>query len=193
MPPPVLETERLVLTLGPPDAAARYLAYAVENEPRLGPLEPPRPEGYFTEAYWRRRLEQNIEELERDVSCRFGIFLREAGARSGSFELIGHANFSQITRGGFQSCMLGYSLDGGAVGKGFMTEALRAAIDYAFGPLGLHRIQANYMPSNERSGRVLRGLGFVVEGYARDYLFLGGAWRDHVLTARLNPTARPPG
>jgi RimJ/RimL family protein N-acetyltransferase/CheY-like chemotaxis protein len=195
MTPPVLETERLILTLSPPEAAARYLAYAVENEPRLGPLEPPRPEGYFTETYWRKRLEQNIDELERDVSCRFGIFLRDRwdGGRTGSVRLIGHANFSQIARGGFQSCMLGYSLDGDAVGKGLMTEALRAAIDFGFGPLGLHRIQANYMPSNERSGRVLRGLGFVIEGYARDYLFLGGAWRDHILTARLNPNARPPG
>ena len=46
---------------------------------------------------------------------------------------------------------------------------------------------ANYMPINERSGRLLRSLGFQVEGYARDYLYVGGAWRDHVLTALTNP------
>ena len=38
----------------------------------------------------------------------------------------------------------------------------------------LHRIQANYVPRNERSGGLLRRLGFVVEGYARDYLLLNG-------------------
>jgi [ribosomal protein S5]-alanine N-acetyltransferase len=186
---PVLETDRLVLTPGPPEAAPLYLAYAVENDDRLAPLEPPRPPGYFTEAYWRRRLEQNHEELERDVSCRMGIFYRsDPGVR-----LAGHANFSNFIRGGAQTCMLGYSLDRLAVGHGIMTEALTAAIELAFGPLRFHRIQANYIPTNERSARVLRRLGFAVEGYARDYIFLGGAWRDHILTARLNPGAPDPG
>ena len=88
--------------------------------------------------------------------------------------------------------MLGYSVDARAEGKGIMTEALTALVAFAFGSLELHRIQANYMPSNERSGRVLKKLDFDVEGYARDYLFLGGAWRDHILTARLNPKVTQP-
>ncbi|MCK6430817.1 MAG: GNAT family N-acetyltransferase, partial [Burkholderiaceae bacterium] len=72
--------------------------------------------------------------------------------------------------------------------RGLMTEALAACIDFAFGALRLHRIQANYMPENERSGRLLARLAFEREGYAKDYLFIDGAWRDHVLTARLNRT-----
>lgn len=68
-----------------------------------------------------------------------------------------------------------------------MEEALRAAIRYAFADLRLHRVMANYMPANERSGRVLRRLGFTVEGYARDYLRIAGAWEDHVLTSFTNP------
>jgi ribosomal-protein-alanine N-acetyltransferase len=68
-----------------------------------------------------------------------------------------------------------------------MHEALEAAIRYAFDELRLHRIMANYVPTNERSGRVLRRLGFVIEGYARDYLFIGGRFMDHVLTSLTNP------
>lgn len=51
---------------------------------------------------------------------------------------------------------------------------------------------ANYVPTNERSGRLLRRLGFTVEGYARDYLFIDGAWRDHVLTSLTNPAVNQP-
>jgi ribosomal-protein-alanine N-acetyltransferase len=72
-----------------------------------------------------------------------------------------------------------------------MTEAVRAMCDHAFGPLGLHRIQANHLPDNHRSAAVLRRLGFTVEGLARELVLIEGRWRDHVLTALLAP--RPPG
>ena len=64
-----------------------------------------------------------------------------------------------------------------------MHEALSAVCSHAFGALDLHRLMANYQPSNERSAEVLRKLGFSIEGFARDYLFLSGQWRDHVLTS----------
>jgi len=51
----------------------------------------------------------------------------------------------------------------------------------------LHRIMANYRPENERSARVLSGLGFQQEGFARSYLKINGEWADHVLTALVNP------
>ncbi len=186
---PVLETERLILTIGAPEDAGRYAAFAIDNEEHLARWEPPRPEGYHTEAYWYRRLERIRDELWHDLSLRLAIFRRS----DPEGPLLGHVNFSQIVRGGAQSCTLGYSLDRRVVGRGMMTEALGAAIPYVFEHLGLHRIQANYVPTNERSGRVLRRLGFVVEGYARDYLFIGGEWRDHVLTSLTNPRAPRPG
>jgi len=73
-----------------------------------------------------------------------------------------------------------------------MGEALRAAFGQVFGLLGLHRIMANYLPTNERSARLLRRLGFTVDGYARDYLYIDGAWRDHILTALTSPSPQPP-
>ncbi len=68
-----------------------------------------------------------------------------------------------------------------------MVEAVLAAVRFAFERLRLHRVMANYMPHNQRSGAVLRSAGFTVEGYARDYLLIDGRWQDHVLTAISNP------
>ena len=73
-----------------------------------------------------------------------------------------------------------------------MTGALRLGIEYMFGEMNLHRISANYMPDNTRSGAVLKRLGFTVDGYARDYLRIDGRWQDHILTSLLNPGWTPP-
>ncbi len=70
-----------------------------------------------------------------------------------------------------------------------MHEALQAALDDAFGPrVWLHRVQANVRPENTRSLALLERLGFGHEGHAREYLFIDGAWRDHLMTAKLNPS-----
>jgi ribosomal-protein-alanine N-acetyltransferase len=186
--PPRIESERLLLTMPPPESAARLVAYATENEAHLARWEPPRPEGYFGIDWWYRRLEQNRDELAHDQSLRLAIFRRD----DPEGPVLGHVNFNSIVRGASQAATLGYSLDHRHEGRGLMSEALAAAIPHVFRDLGLHRIQANYIPTNERSGRVLRRLGFVVEGYARDYLFIGGAWRDHVLTSLTNPAPVTP-
>jgi ribosomal-protein-alanine N-acetyltransferase len=59
-------------------------------------------------------------------------------------------------------------------------------IGYAFGELGLHRLEANVRPENLRSLRSLESLGFGRTGLAPRYLFIDGAWRDHVQFQRIN-------
>ncbi len=93
---------------------------------------------------------------------------------------------SQIFRKGFQAAYLGYGIDHDKQRQGLMFEAISAALDYVFNDRNLHRIMANYMPTNERSGNLLKRLGFRVEGYAKDYLLINGSWRDHVLTSLTN-------
>ena len=68
-----------------------------------------------------------------------------------------------------------------------MFEALRAALDDLFSTRGLHRVQAAFVPENERSASLLERLGFERIGVARKYLFINGAWRDHMLAALTNP------
>ncbi len=183
-----LESERLVLALPGPEAAPRVVAYYSENRKHLERWSPPRAPGFYTTEFWRWRLEQSLEEFRADRALRLYVF--ERGQQDGP--VIGQVSFTELVRGPFQSCFLGYNIDHRHQGQGKMYEALERGIAYAFSELALHRISANYRPNNLRSASLLRRLGFSVEGYARDYLFIDGAWRDHVLTSRRNPNSPMP-
>ena len=187
-PVPVLLTERLRLTIPSADDAAAMAEFFVTNREHLGPWSPPQPHGIGDAEFWRARLPVFADDFRRDAALRLALFPRERTAPS----IVGTINFTQIFRGPFHACYLGYSIAERWEGHGLMREGLEAAIAYAFDELRLHRIMANYVPTNERSGGLLRRLGFVVEGYARDYLYIDGAWRDHVLTALTNPKVERP-
>ncbi|MCP3136602.1 GNAT family N-acetyltransferase [Pyxidicoccus xibeiensis] len=182
---PLLTTERLHLTLLPPDAAWRVLAYYEANRSHLDPVSPVRPANFFSVTYWRTRLAQDREDFRNDLSLR--VFILPRDEPLGSAPILGNASLTHIRRGPLQTAELGYALDHRHEGRGLMTEALRTLCDYAFSGMGLHRLQANHLPENLKSAAVLRRLGFVVEGYARDFLLIDGRWRDHILTARVAP------
>jgi ribosomal-protein-alanine N-acetyltransferase len=183
----IAESARLRLVVPGVHRAAAVAAYVAKNHDHFAPWAPDRGPRAATEDFWHRQLATGLEEFERGASVRMVLLPRDGGA-----EPVGDASLTNIVRGPFQACNLGYRLALSRVGHGYMHEALRAVIDYAFGELHLHRIMANYAPTNARSARLLRRLGFSPEGYARDYLFLAGAWQDHVLTSLINPRARPP-
>ena len=174
----MIETERLLLR--PPRASdiAALIRYYSENREHLTPWEPAWPEGFLTERFWHAQLAHQQEQARSGGALRLLMFKR--GERR---TVIGSINFTAIQRGAQQGCVLGYSLAEAEQGKGYMTEALRAALAYVFEELRLHRVMANYIPRNVRSGRLLGRLGFVIEGYARDYLLVNGRWEDHVLTS----------
>jgi ribosomal-protein-alanine N-acetyltransferase len=184
---PFIKTERLLLTLPTPDSAPQLLRYFDENREHLSPWGPPVPHGYYTEAYWRDRLARARADFEQGQSLQLVIFERDQPLG----RVVGVCNFSNFVRGAFHACYLGYSIGARDEGRGLMREALTAAIAYVFEELRLHRIMANYVPTNERSGQLLRRLGFTVEGYARDYLLIAGQWRDHVLTSLTNTRLQP--
>lgn len=101
-------------------------------------------------------------------------------------ELIGMVNYSNFIRGAFQSCFMGYKISENMQGKGLITEAIKASINFVFGELNLHRISANYMPRNNASARVLEKCEFTKEGIAADYLYINGKWEQHILTSLIN-------
>ena len=105
--------------------------------------------------------------------------------RNDDASLAGVINFSEIVRGAFQSAYVGYYAFAPLAGSGYMTEAFALALDYAFGPLRLHRVEANVQPGNARSLALVERLGFVREGYSHRYVKIGGRWRDHIRFAML--------
>jgi len=94
-------------------------------------------------------------------------------------KIVGVVNLSEISRGCFQNCFMGYWVGQPYRGHGFMTEALRLAVDYLFDDLDLHRVEANIIPSNAASIALIKRLGFRLEGLSQRYLKINGEWQDH--------------
>jgi ribosomal-protein-alanine N-acetyltransferase len=185
---PVIVTDRLTLRLAAPADIPALLRYFTENADYLAPTSPLLPPEFFTERYWHAQVARNREEFAAGRSVRMFLFPNDAPET-----VVGNLSLNTIVRGAAHSCDLGYSLAEDRQGQGLMSEAVAAAIRYAFEELRLHRVKAAYLPTNERSGRLLRRLGFVVEGYARDYLLIQGEWRDQVLVGLVNPRWKAPG
>ena len=93
--------------------------------------------------------------------------------------IVGVFNISQIFYGPFRGGYLGYYAFVPFAGQGYMHDGLMLVLRFAFGPLGLHRLEANIQPANESSIALVKGAGFRLEGYSRRYLKIAGRWRDH--------------
>ena len=184
---PELTTERLTVRLARPGMQAAMARFLNENfEGHLDRWSPPATTSFFTEAFWRERLAIAVEEYHAGRSARF-VLQERPGEAAPESPILGTCNYTNVVRGPFLACNLGYQVARSHQGLGLMSEALRATNAFVFEEMKLHRIMANYRPENTRSGRLLERLGFAREGLARDYLFIDGAWRDHVLTALTNP------
>lgn len=165
--------------LGQDDIEAT-LEYWRVNQEHLMPYGPKWQDDFLTEAFWKAQIDRHLKEYRDDISARMFLF------EKGSARVVGNVSYAGILRSAAQFCYLGYGLAADRQKLGYMTEILPHAVRFAFERLGIHRIMANYMPTNERSGKLLKRLGFTVEGYARDYLCLNGKWEDHILTSLTN-------
>lgn len=186
MPPVRVETARTYLR---PPLARDWRVWAELREASrrfLTPWEPSWPDDSLSRAAFVRRLKRQAAEWKRDEAYGFLVFLK------GSDELVGGIGLSNVRRGVAQTASLGYWIGAPFARQGLMSEAATALTDFAFDQLGLHRVEAACLPSNEASRRLLLGIGFAEEGYARAYLKIDGVWRDHLLFARLAEDPRTP-
>ena len=182
------DREEATLAAGPasliPPRRTDYAAWLEATrscEATLRRWQPAWPDDYLTEAAYRRRLALFDAERAHGQGYAFHLWLDE--------RLEGAIRLSPVRAGARSAGRLGYWVADRAAGQGLATEAVRALCGFAFERLNLARVEAAYVPQNEASGRVLAKAGFAREGLARSYVEIGGVRRDHILTARVRPSA----
>ena len=183
-PQPLVRGDGLYLR---PAIAADYAAWARLREQSrafLTPWEPTWLSDDLTRAAFRRRLRRQAEDIAGDESFAFLIFDSTAD------ELLGGLTLGGVRRGVAQAATLGYWMGAPHAGKGRMTRAVAAVARFGFDTLRLHRIEAACIPENAPSIALLERNGFQREGFARAYLKINDAWRDHILLALLEGEAK---
>lgn len=149
----------------------------------LQPWEPTWPEDDLTRAAFRRRLSIYQRELDAGNAWPFFIFIDHGRT------LVGAITLSNVRRGVAETGTIGYWIGRRFAGQGLATASVTAMRDFAFTDLKLHRVEASCVPHNTASRRVLEKSGFALEGKARAYLKINGAWADHLLFGCVNDGA----
>ncbi len=175
------ETNRLKLRTLDESEAALVCDYYSRNREFLKEWEPVRTEEFYSVSFHQELLKNEAEKMKGSNSLRLWLF-----SKTEDNKVIGMISFSNIVRGAFLSCHLGYSLDEKYINQGYTTEAIKEGIHIIFNEYKLHRIEANIMPRNIRSRRVCEKLGFKEEGLAKAYLKINGKWEDHIHMVLLN-------
>jgi ribosomal-protein-alanine N-acetyltransferase len=160
------------------DAEGLAALYEVNRE-YLRPWEPERDDAYFTVDGQRDNLHDLVEAYATGEMWP-GVILVDD-------EIAGRITLNNVLRGPLQSCFVGYWVARAHAGHGVATEALRQALDVAFGALRLHRVEAFTRVDNHASQRVLERNGFTAVGTARRHIHLNGRWHDERLFECLAP------
>lgn len=164
---PALETERLQMReLRDEDAPAVFEVFRDDEVTRYYDVETMAdvaPAAAF------------VSEMRQRYVDRAGIRWALVDKRNASF--VGTIGLGSISLSAHR-CVLGYELGRRAWGRGFATEAVRAAVRFGHDQIGLNRIEAAVMLGNEASARVLEKAGFTEEGVLRALGYWKGRYHD---------------
>ncbi len=184
-----LITARLLLRAPRAGDVAEIRRLMRANHEHLKPWNPAPPVGEDPSSI--TEVSKTVLRQRRDWKRGSGFVLMVA-ERERPERFVGKIALNGIMRGAMYGAYLGYWMAADHQGKGYVTEGITAALGLAFGPAGLHRIQAAIMPRNVASLRVIDKLGFRREGYAERYLQIAGKWEDHIIFARTREEHVPP-
>lgn len=179
-----IETERL--TLRPPvhsDFRA-WTGLRAASQAHLKPWEPSWAEDHLSRKAFTNRVYWAQRSIAGGTAVPLFLIRRQDET------LVGAVTLDNIRRGPSQSGTMGYWTGAAHARQGYMREAIKAVVHYAFSSLDLSRIEAACLPENEASRGLLESSGFKYEGVAQSYLQIDGRWRTHVLYAALRMDRR---
>jgi ribosomal-protein-alanine N-acetyltransferase len=164
------------------DDIAQIIAMNKRNRAFFEKFSPSNSDDYYTEEHQLQWINKSRADRMEDRKYSFVVCQTE------DERIVGTIGLTYVVRGPLQSCMIGYNLDQAANGKGYMTEAVKQVVRYAFEELRLHRIVGEASPKNPGSIRVLEKAGFHKEGISRSNVKINGVWEDHQVLAIINPS-----
>ena len=173
--PPLLKGAKVTLRVPQMADYESWAELREESREFLSPWEPTWPHDDLTRTAFRLRIKRYWRDIEDDLAYPFFIHDMQSG------QLLGGLTLSNVRRGVAQMASCGYWIGEAFTRRGYMTDAVRTGISYAFDHLRLHRLEAACLPVNEASIRLLRKCGFIEEGIAHRYLKINGRWEDHLL------------
>ncbi len=174
------ETNRLLLKVLPDTAAAQVLQFYLDNMEIFDKYEPERSEQFYTLQYQKMILQCEYNLAIRQSTVRFWVYRKQ-----NLDQIIGTVSLQNIRRGFYQSCELGYKFDHRYWKQGYAKESISQCIEIVFHEMKLHRIEAQVLPENVDSQKLLLSFGFVQEGIKQHGIKLHGAWQDHEVYALL--------
>ena len=177
-----IETDHLIIKKVDMSQVDDYLSFLNRNKEFFKPWEPDRPDHHYTLDIQKAIMTRKTMDFVDERGFKFVFY-----QKNDPDKIIGDFDFINIMKGPFLSCYLTYKIDHDFVRKGFMTEALTAGIAFLFNEKKMHRIEANVMPWNDASIKLVEKLGFKNEGKGEKYLKINGKWEDHIRYSLLNP------
>lgn len=177
----VYRTKRLLLKVLSPEHSISVLDFYDRNKDFFEPFEPDRADLFYSERYQYANL-----TCEYNLFCQFKYLRLWIFEKEQPNKIIGSICFSNILKGAFQNCMVGYKIDKNYCNRGYAKEALEYAVQIIFKEYGLHRIEALVLPSNIPSIKLLESTGFEYEGIAKKCIQLNGNWEDHYRYVLIN-------
>ena len=147
--------------------ASDYYECARRNFGRLQPWF-----SWATQSFELAQVEADLMQLERqsDPPCELPYAFWQGDTFAGTIGIYKIDWKNRVAR-------IGYWIDEGLEGCGYVTTAARELIDYAFDELDLNRIEIRCAPANTASRRVPIRLGFTEEGMHRQVLAVQNGWR----------------